>query len=103
MPVSLRVRAGARLLAQRAVQIAFHEAPLGPVYGRTAHRHGAGNLVITRARVGRQQYLRSLELAGGMLAAAQHRGEFARVRLGSIRPDSVHSSRPPRAGGPDEQ
>jgi len=29
----LSVRAGARLLAQRSLQIAFHEAPLGPVYG----------------------------------------------------------------------
>ena len=88
----LALRPRTRLFAQRPLQIAFHEAPLGPVDGGAADRHGAGNLLVAAAGVGRQQYLRSLELAGGMLAAAQHRGEFARVRLGSIRPDNVHSS-----------
>jgi hypothetical protein len=35
-----------RILAQRPFQIAFHEAPLGPVHGGTAHRHRARNLFV---------------------------------------------------------
>jgi hypothetical protein len=33
--------------------------------------------------------------AGGSLAFTQHRGELAAFRLGSVRHDKVHSSRPP--------
>src|SRR5438445_2621808 len=76
LPVSLRSAPRTRILAQRPFQIAFHEAPLGPVHGGAAHRHGAGNLVIAAAGVGRQQYLGALELAGGALAFAQHLGEL---------------------------
>ena len=69
----LALRPGARLLAQRPLQIAFHEAPLGPVHGGAAHRDGAGDLLVAAAGIGRQQDLGSLELAGGVLAAAQQR------------------------------
>src|ERR1700689_967559 len=69
LPVSLR-----RILAQRPFQIPFHEAPLGPVHGGTAHRHRARNLFVAAAGIGRQQYLGALELAGSSFAFAQHRG-----------------------------
>ena len=86
MPRELALRPRARLLAQRPFQIAFHEAPLGPVHGGAAHRHGAGNLLVAAAGVGRQQYLGALELAGGSLAFAQHRGELAAFGLAQFDP-----------------
>ena len=96
LPVSLRSRAGARLFAERRLQVAEHEAALGPVDGRAADADAARDLLVAGAGVGRQQNLRPLELARRMLAAAQKRREFGRARFGSVRPDSVHSSVPPR-------
>src|SRR5882757_5374461 len=61
----LALCAWTRILAQRPFQIAFHEAPLGPVHGGAAHRHRAGNLFIAAAGIGRQQDLGALEFAGG--------------------------------------
>jgi hypothetical protein len=66
----LALRPRARLFAQRPFQIAFHEAPLGPVHRGAAYRHGAGNLFIAATGVGRQQYLGALELADGPFALA---------------------------------
>ena len=77
----LALRPRPRVLAQRPFQIAFHEAPLGPVHGGAAYRHGAGNLLVAAAGVRRQQYLGALELAGGTLAFTQHRGELAAFGL----------------------
>src|SRR6202045_3746331 len=97
----LALRPGTRLFAQRPLQIAFHEAPLGPIHGGTAHRHRAGNFVIAAAGVGRQQYLGSLELAGSMLAPAQHHGEF--VAFGLAQFDSItYIHLDLLVGGPDE-
>src|ERR1700730_15901364 len=56
----LALRPRTRFLAQRPFQIAFHEAPLGPVYRRAAYRHRARNLFVAAAGIGRQQYLGSL-------------------------------------------
>src|SRR6202158_1820585 len=70
----LAPRPRTRILAQRPFQIAFHEAPLGPVHGGTAHRHCARNLFIAAAGIGREQYLGALEFADGPFALAQHRG-----------------------------
>ena len=75
-----------RLLAQRPLQIAFHEAPLGPVHGGTAHRYRAGNFLVAAAGIGRQQDLGALELAGGPFAIAQHRGEFTAFGLAQFDP-----------------
>ena len=86
---------GARLLAQRPLQIAFHEPPLGPVHRRAADPDTGGDLLVADARVRRQQDLRPLELARRLLAAAQKRPEFIALVLGQRRHDSVHSSRPP--------
>ncbi len=85
-PVSLRCTPGTRVLTQRPFKIAFHEAPLGPVHGGTTYPHGAGNLFIAAAGIGRQQYLSPLELAGGPFAFAQHRGEFTAFGLAQFDP-----------------
>ena len=82
----LALRSRTRILAQRPFQIAFHEASLGPIHGGTAHCHRAGNLVIATAGIDRQQYLGSLELAGGSLAFAQHRGVFTAFGLAQFDP-----------------
>src|SRR5438552_14123834 len=101
LPVSLRSAPRTRILAQRPFQIAFHEAPLGPVHGGAAHRHRAGNLFIAAAGIGRQQYLGALELAGGSFALAQHRGEFTAFGLAQFDPKTyIHSDL--LVGGPDE-
>ena len=67
----LALRAGPRLLAQRPLQVAFHEAALGPVDRRAADRHAGGDLLVADPGIGRQQDLRPLELARRVLAAAQ--------------------------------
>jgi hypothetical protein len=75
-----------RLLAKRLLEIAFDETALGPRHRRGPHRHDAGNLVITAARIGRQQDLRPFEFAYGMLAAAQHRLQCAVLGLAQFDP-----------------
>src|SRR6202049_94052 len=97
----LALRPGPRILTQRPFQIAFHEAPLGPIHGGTAHGHRARNFVIAAAGVGGQQYLGSLKLAGSMLAPAQHHGEF--VAFGLAQFDSItYIHLDLLVGGPDE-
>jgi hypothetical protein len=53
----------ARLFAQRRLQIAEHEAPLGPVHGRAANADAACDLGVAGARIGGEQNLRPFELA----------------------------------------
>ena len=65
------LRSGTRLFAQRPLQIAFHKASLGPIYGRAAHANAPDDLFVAGPGIGSQQNLRSLELAGRMLAAAE--------------------------------
>lgn len=92
---SRRVRAGrrhqqgfllARLLAQRIFRIAFHKASLGSTDGGAAHRHDPDDLLVAASRIGGQQDLGSFELAGGMLAAAQHRVQFSTLGLAHFDP-----------------
>src|SRR6266568_1273473 len=71
LPESLRSGAGARFFAERGLQVAFDEAALGPVHRRSADGDADGDVFIAGAGIGRQQDLRPLELARGMLAAAQ--------------------------------
>ncbi len=40
-------RSRTRLVAQRPLQIAFHEASLGPVHGRAAHADAPRDLLVT--------------------------------------------------------
>jgi hypothetical protein len=90
-----------RILAQRPFQIAFHEAPLGPVHGGAAHRRGAGNFLVAAAGVRRQQDLGPLELVGGAFALAQHRGQFVAFSLAQFDPITyIHLD--PLVGEPDE-
>src|SRR5580704_12520600 len=76
----------ARLFTQGPLEIALHKAALGPIDRGATDRHRAGNLLIAAARIGRQQDLRALQLAGGMLAPAQHRGELVAFRLAQFDP-----------------
>ncbi len=63
----LALSAGARLLAERRLQVAFDEAAFGPVRRRTANADVQGDVLIAHTRVGSQQDLRSLQLARGCL------------------------------------
>jgi hypothetical protein len=95
------LRSRTRLLAQRPFQIAFHEAPLGPVHGGAAHGQGAGDFLVAAAGIGCQQYLGAFELAGGAFAFAQHRGEFTAFGLVQFDPITyIHLDL--LVGGPDE-
>src|SRR5690348_513314 len=86
---------GTRLLAQRPLQIAFHEAPLGSVHGRAAHADAPGDLLVAGPGVGGQQDLRSLELAGRMLATAEQRPEFSALDLAEVDPIAYVHGVPP--------
>jgi hypothetical protein len=90
LPVELALCSGARLFAQRSLQVAFDKATLGPAHRRAADPDARGNLLIADAGVRSQQDLGSLELARRLLAAV------LRARFGSVRPDSIPSSVPPR-------
>jgi hypothetical protein len=72
----LAFRAGARLFAERGFQVVLDEAALGPVHRRSADGEGDGDVFVADTSVGRQENLRPLELARGMLAGAQQIAEF---------------------------
>ena len=81
------VRSGARLFAERLLQVADHKAALGPLYGRAANANAGRDVIVAGSRVGGPQNLRSLELAHRMLASAQKRREFAALCLAEF--DSI--------------
>ena len=84
----LAFRARTWLLAQGPLQIAFYEAALGPADGRKADPDGSDNFRVAAASIGGQQNLHPpLQLAGGMLAAAEHHRQF--VPLGSAQFDPI--------------
>src|ERR1700680_3175451 len=82
----LTARSRARRFAQRCLQVAEHEALLGPVDGRAADAHTGCNILVADPRVSGQQNLRPLELARRLLAAAQKRREFAAFGLAQFDP-----------------
>jgi LexA DNA binding domain len=82
----LTARSRARLLAKRRLQVAEHEALLGPIDGRAAHTDTGRDRIVADAGVGSQQNLRSLELARRMLASTQQCGEFAALGLAELDP-----------------
>jgi hypothetical protein len=55
-------------------------------YGRAADRDTLGNRLVRHAGIGRQQDLCALELASGLLAAAQHRLELGALGLAQLNP-----------------
>jgi len=77
---------GARFLAQGTLQIAFHEASLGSIDGRAAHRHDPSDLLVAGAGIGGQQDLGSFELARGMLAAIQQPIQLIALGLAQLDP-----------------
>jgi hypothetical protein len=90
----LAVGAAARLLAESRLQIAFDEAPLGSVHRRPADRDANRDILIPRPRVGGQQDLPSLELAGGVLAPAQQGRELIALVLVQLDPVTYIHRRP---------
>src|SRR5215207_7403325 len=97
----LALRSRTWLFGERPFEIALHEAPLGAIDGRASHHHGASNLLIAAADIGGQQDLGSLELAGGMLACAQHRSELIAFGLAQLDPITyIHLGL--LVGSPDE-
>ena len=80
----LALGAGARLLAQRPLQIALNEPPFGPVDRRAAHTDSGGDLLVRHPCVGRQQDLCPLELPRRLLAAGQKRSKFIALVLGQL-------------------
>jgi hypothetical protein len=79
-------RAGPRLFAQRRLQIAEHEAALGPINRRSSHSDAPCDLLVAGAGVRSQQNLGALELARRVLAAAQKRFEFVALGLAQFDP-----------------
>ncbi len=84
----LALGAGARLFAEGRFQIAFDEAPLGPVHRRAADPEAGGDGLVADPGMGGQQDLRPLELARRMLAAAQHRRQRVVLGLAQLHPIS---------------
>ena len=81
-----------RLLAQRSLQVAQHEAALGAVHRRVADAHRPGDLLVAGSGIGRQQDLRSLQLARRMFAAAQQRLKLGAFRFAQLDPvPYIHS------------
>src|SRR5271169_4864382 len=72
----LAVCSGARLFAERRLQVAEDEAALSPIDGRAAHADIGRDRLVAGAAIRRQQYLRPLEPACRMLAAAQKLRQF---------------------------
>ncbi len=92
LAVQLALRARPRLLAQGCLQIAQHQAPLGAVHRRATDADSPGDLLVAGPRIGGQQDLRPLELAGRMLAAAQQRPELGVFFLAQFDPvPYIHS------------
>src|SRR5947207_585914 len=89
------LRPGPRLVAQRPLQIAFHEASLGPVHGLADHAGAPRDLLVAAPGIGGQQNLGSLELAGRMLAAAEQRLEFRALDLAEVDPIAYIHGMPP--------
>ena len=94
---------GARLFAERFLQVAEHEALLGSVDGRAASAHAPLDIVVAGAGIGGQQNLRPFELACRVLAPAQKPREFGAFGLAQF--DSIAYIHPYLllVGGTDEQ
>jgi hypothetical protein len=100
LPVSLRYPPGRGSSLKARPKIAFREAALGPADGGKTDAHGPGNLLVAAAPIGCQQNLRPLELAGGVLAAAEHRRQFIALGLAQFDPITyIHASPPCRRPG----
>ena len=88
-------RPGTRLVAERPLQIALHEASLRPVHGRATHADAPCDLLVAGTGIGSQQDLCSLELARRMLAAAEQCPEFRALDLAELDPIAYIHGVPP--------
>src|SRR5262245_46704634 len=92
----LAVRSRARLFTERRLQIANHEAALGPIDGRAADLDAPRDLLVADAGIRSQQNLRTLELARRVPAAAEERPELIAFRLAELDPIAyIHPCLPP--------
>ena len=95
---------GARLFAERLLQVAEHEALLGSVDGRAASAHAPHDIVVAGAGIGGQQNLRPFELACRVLAPAQKPREFGAFGLAQFNSIAyIHPYLLLLVGGTDEQ
>src|ERR1700756_211047 len=81
--------------SQAPLQIAFHEAALGPTDGGEADTHGSGNLLVAAGPLRPPQKIRPLEVSGGVLAAAEHRRQFVALGLAQFDPITYIHALPP--------
>jgi hypothetical protein len=68
------------------VEIALHEAALGPVDGRAAHAEALGHGLVRHPGIGREQDLSSLERAGCMPATVEQGLEFGALGVAQVDP-----------------
>ena len=88
-----------RLFAERGFQVVFDEAALGPVHRRSVDGDADGDVFVAGAGIGRQQDLRPLELARGMLAAARQSAEFVALILAELHSVTYIHRCPPAVEG----
>ena len=86
LPHSLRSAPGRGSSLKRCLQVACHEAALGPVNRRAADADRSNDLLVAGSAIGRQQDLRPLQLARRMLAAVQQRPELGMFGLAQLDP-----------------
>src|SRR4051794_34504332 len=91
-----------RFLAEGGLQIAFHEAPLGPIHRRAADRDDPRDLLVTHPGIRRQKDLRALELACRVLAAAQQRRQLGAFGFIEFHPVAYVHRRSPAVEDDDE-
>jgi hypothetical protein len=83
---------GPWLLAQRRLQVAQHEAPLGARHRRAADADAADNLLVAGSRIDGQQDLRPLQLAHRMRAATEQGLQLIAFLLAQLDPvPYIHS------------
>src|SRR5271157_4274404 len=86
LPESLRFAPGRGSSLERRLQVAEDEAALSPIDGRAAHANIGRDRLVAGAAIRRQQYLRPLEPACRMLAAAQKLRQFGAFGLAEFDP-----------------
>jgi hypothetical protein len=77
---------GSRLFAQGRLEVAEYKAALGSIDGRAADPHADGNVLVGGSGVGRQQDLRSLELACLVFSRTDQRLEVVPLGLAEFNP-----------------
>ena len=87
-----------RLVAEGAVEVAFNEAALGPIDGRTADMKRPGDPLIRNPLVGGQEDLRSHQFARRNLTALEHPLQLFTLLLAEVDPIFYVHLAPPLLG-----